>query len=66
MVLGQDGSIRGDEHGAEGLIAGAKGIGRQFHTASQVTQIVIAHHESCPTLLMLVVDERGVGDGRSP
>jgi SnoaL-like domain len=43
---------RRDEHGAERFIAGAKGIGRQLHTSSQVMQILVAHHTNCPTLMI--------------
>jgi hypothetical protein len=45
VVFGEDGPVRRDEHGAERLFASLQGLGCQFHTAAQVPQLGVVHHD---------------------
>ncbi|SCK13001.1 hypothetical protein YWIDRAFT_01142 [Streptomyces sp. SceaMP-e96] len=43
MVLGEDGPVRGDEHGPERFVARFQGLGSQLHAAAQIPQFSLVH-----------------------
>lgn len=43
VVLGEDGPVRGDEHGPERFVARFQGLGSQLHAAAQIPQFSLVH-----------------------
>ena len=44
VVLSDGGTVRGDQHGAERLIALLQRLGREFHAATQVPHLILRGH----------------------
>src|SRR5262245_9847889 len=55
VVFGEDGSVCGDEHRAERLVARLQCLGRQFHAASQVPPLGFRWIERCGHKMLLVL-----------
>jgi hypothetical protein len=55
VVFGEDGSVCGDEHRAERLLAGLPCLGRQFHAATQVPQLGCRWSERCSHKMLIEI-----------